>query len=47
MGKLSPRYIRALEIILTLGEVAFELALPPDFLVIHLVFHIFILGVIF
>ncbi|WMV58220.1 hypothetical protein MTR67_051605 [Solanum verrucosum] len=39
-GKLSPRYIGHFEILRTVGEVAYELALLPAFLAIHPVFHI-------
>ncbi|XP_055826321.1 uncharacterized protein LOC129894682 [Solanum dulcamara] len=39
-GKLSPKYIRPFEILRKVGEVAYELALPPAFLAIHPIFHI-------
>ncbi|WMV18795.1 hypothetical protein MTR67_012180 [Solanum verrucosum] len=39
-GKLSPRYIGSFEILRTVGEVAYELALPPAFSAIHPVFHV-------
>ncbi|XP_069145980.1 uncharacterized protein [Solanum lycopersicum] len=39
-GKLSPRYIGPFEILRTVGEVAYELALPPAFSSIHPVFHV-------
>jgi len=39
-GKLSPRYIGPFEILRTVGEVAYELALPPAFSAIHPVFHV-------
>ncbi|KAH0641849.1 hypothetical protein KY290_033468 [Solanum tuberosum] len=39
-GKLSPRYIGTFEILRTVGEVAYELALPPAFSAIHPVFHV-------
>ncbi|KAH0643764.1 hypothetical protein KY290_035213 [Solanum tuberosum] len=39
-GKLSPRYIRPFEILQTVGEVIYELALPPAFSAIHPVFHV-------
>ena len=42
-GKLSPRYIATFEILWTVGEVAYELALPPAFSAIHLVLHVSIL----
>ena len=39
-GKLSPRYIGPFEILRTVGEVAYELALSPAFSAIHQVFHV-------
>ncbi|XP_017974476.1 PREDICTED: uncharacterized protein LOC108661556 [Theobroma cacao] len=39
-GKLSPRYIRAFEILERVGAVAYHLALSPDLLNIHPVFHV-------
>ncbi|KAH0757160.1 hypothetical protein KY290_020653 [Solanum tuberosum] len=39
-GKLSPRYIGPFETLRTVGEVAYELALPPAFSAIHPVFHV-------
>ena len=39
-GKLSPRYIGPFEILQTVGEVAYELALPPAFSSIHPVFDV-------
>ncbi|WMV58223.1 hypothetical protein MTR67_051608 [Solanum verrucosum] len=39
-GNLSPRYIGRFEILRTVGEVAYELALPPAFSAIHPVFHV-------
>ncbi|WMV37771.1 hypothetical protein MTR67_031156 [Solanum verrucosum] len=39
-GKLSPRYIGPFEILRTIGEVAYELALPSAFSGIHPVFHV-------
>ncbi|WMV58831.1 hypothetical protein MTR67_052216, partial [Solanum verrucosum] len=42
-GKLSPRYIGPFQILRTVGDVAYELALPPAFSAIHLVFHVSIL----
>ncbi|WMV08050.1 hypothetical protein MTR67_001435 [Solanum verrucosum] len=43
-GKLSPRYIGPFEILRTVGEVAYELALPPAFSAIHPVFHVSMLS---
>ena len=39
-GKLSPRYIGPYEILEQVGEVAYQLALPPTTSNIHNVFHI-------
>ncbi|WMV07595.1 hypothetical protein MTR67_000980 [Solanum verrucosum] len=39
-GKISPRYIGPFEILRTVGEVTYELALPPGFSAIHPVFHV-------
>ena len=39
-GKLSPRYIGPFEILRRQGSVAYELALPPELSVVHLVFHV-------
>ncbi|WMV24303.1 hypothetical protein MTR67_017688 [Solanum verrucosum] len=39
-GNLSPRYIGPFEILHTVGEVAYELALSLVFSTIHLVFHV-------
>ncbi|XP_074360224.1 uncharacterized protein LOC141700317 [Apium graveolens] len=39
-GKLSPRYIGPFEILRRVGEVAYELALPPSFGHIHNIFHV-------
>ena len=38
-GKLSPRYIGPFEVLMRVGEVAYELALPPGLSEVHLVFH--------
>ena len=38
-GKLSPRYIGPFEILRKVGNVAYELALPPHMEQIHNVFH--------
>ena len=40
MGKLSPRYIGPFEVLKRVGEVAYELALPPGLSGVHLVFHV-------
>ncbi|XP_049345409.1 uncharacterized protein LOC125809909 [Solanum verrucosum] len=39
-GKLSPRYIGPFEFLKRVGEVAYELALPPILSGAHLVFHV-------
>ena len=39
-GKLSPRYIRPFEVLKRVGEVAYELALPPGMSGVHPVFHV-------
>ena len=39
-GKLSPRYIGPFEILRTVGDVAYELALPPDLSVVHPIFPV-------
>jgi hypothetical protein len=39
-GKLSPRYIGPFEILRRIGEVAYELALPPNLQQVHNVFHV-------
>ena len=39
-GKLSPRYIGPFKIIERIGEVAYQLALPPGLSGVHPVFHI-------
>ncbi|XP_060180794.1 uncharacterized protein LOC132610494 [Lycium barbarum] len=43
-GKLSSRYIGLFEIVQPIGEVAYELALPPGLSGAHLVFHISMLN---
>jgi hypothetical protein len=42
-GKLSPRYIGPYEILARVGEVAYQLALPPELSQIHDVFHVSVL----
>ncbi|XP_070019752.1 uncharacterized protein [Nicotiana sylvestris] len=39
-GKLSPRFIASFEILRHVGEVAYELALPPSLAGVHPVFHV-------
>lgn len=39
-GKSSPRYIGPFEILKRVGEVAYELALPPSMEHVHNVFHV-------
>ena len=42
-GKLAPRYIRLFQILQRIGEVAYRLALPPQLVGVHNVFHISLL----
>ncbi|XP_070007881.1 uncharacterized protein [Nicotiana sylvestris] len=42
-GKLSPRFIGPFEVLRRVGEVAYELALPPNLSGVHLVFHVSLL----
>ena len=39
-GKLSPRYIGPFEVLKRVGELAYELALPPGLSGVHPVFHV-------
>jgi len=39
-GKLSPRYVGPFEILERIGEVAYRIALPPQFSGLHNVFHV-------
>ena len=42
-GKLAPRYISPFEILQRIGEVAYQLALPPQLFGIRDVFHVSLL----
>lgn len=42
-GKLRPRYIRPFEILCSIRDVNYKLALPPDLSIIHPIFHLFML----
>ena len=42
-GKFGPRYVGPSEILQQIGEVAYQLALPPQLSTIHDVFHVSIL----
>ncbi|XP_070035495.1 uncharacterized protein [Nicotiana tomentosiformis] len=39
-GKLSPRFIGPFEVLRQVGEVSYELALPPSLSGVHAVFHV-------
>ena len=39
-GKLSPRFVGPFEILKRIGKVAYELALPPTLVEVHIVFHV-------
>jgi hypothetical protein len=39
-GKLSPRFVGPFEITLRVGRLAYRIALPPDLVGMHNVFHI-------
>jgi hypothetical protein len=39
-GKLAPRYVRPFKIIDRMGELAYQLELPPQLLQVHDVFHV-------
>ncbi|XP_070008200.1 uncharacterized protein [Nicotiana sylvestris] len=39
-GKLSPRFIGPFEVLRSIGEVAYELALPPSLSCVHPIFHV-------
>ena len=43
-GKLSPRYIGPFEVLKRVGEVAYELALPPGLSGVHPVLHVSMLN---
>ena len=40
IGKLSPRYLGTFEVLKRVGEVAYELALPPGLSGVHPIFHV-------
>ena len=42
-GKLSSHFVRSFEILERISLIAYYLALPPSFLVVHDVFHVFML----
>ena len=42
-GKLSPRFIGPFEILERVGTVVYQLALPPNMLGVHEVFHVSLL----
>ena len=42
-GKLSPRYMGPYEIVERIGEVVYQLRLPPELAKIHDVFHVSLL----
>jgi hypothetical protein len=43
-GKLSPRFVRPFEITQRVGRLAHRVALPPDLVRMHDVFHVLMLG---
>ena len=44
LGKLSLRYIGPFEVLKCVGEVSYELDLPPGLSGVHLVFHVSMLN---
>ena len=42
-GRLSPYFVQQFEILERIGPVAYRLALPPSFFVVHDVFHVLML----
>ncbi|WMV40876.1 hypothetical protein MTR67_034261 [Solanum verrucosum] len=39
-GKLSPRYICSFEVLKSVGEITYELSLPPGLSGVHPIFHV-------
>ncbi|XP_070020602.1 uncharacterized protein [Nicotiana sylvestris] len=39
-GNLSPQFIGPFEVLRRIGEVAYEIVLPPSLLSVHMVFHV-------
>ncbi|XP_075473352.1 uncharacterized protein LOC142504359 [Primulina tabacum] len=43
-GKLSPRFIGPFEILGKVGALSYRVAMPPNLVEVHNVFHVFMLG---